>query len=152
MQIGIVAVGRARPGPMRALFEDYAGRLKPALNLKEVEERRPLKGAELKAREGALLMAALPAGAHLAALDGRGKTLSSEELARTIGRWRDDGIRETAFVIGGADGLDKSVLDQADFKLSLGPQTWPHMLVRVMLAEHLYRAQSILSGHPYLRA
>lgn len=152
MQIGIVAVGRARPGPMRALFEDYAGRLKPALNLKEVEERRPLKGAELKAREGALLMAALPAGAHLAALDGRGKTLSSEELARTIGRWRDDGIRETAFVIGGADGLDKSVLDQADFKLSLGPQTWPHMLVRVMLAEQLYRAQSILSDHPYHRA
>ncbi len=152
MQCQIVAVGRARPGPMRDLFDDYAKRLKPPLELREVEERRPLKGRELKSREGALLLDALPKDAHVVALDGDGKPLSSEDLAKRLGNWRDDGIRNAAFVIGGADGLDKSVLDRADFTLSLGAQTWPHMLVRVMLAEQLYRADSILAGHPYHRA
>ena len=152
MQCQIVAVGRARSGPMRDLFDDYAKRLKPPLELREVEERRPLKGRELKSREGALLLDALPKDAHVVALDGDGKPLSSEDLAKRLGNWRDDGIRNAAFVIGGADGLDKSVLDRADFTLSLGAQTWPHMLVRVMLAEQLYRADSILAGHPYHRA
>ena len=152
MQCQIVAVGRARPGPMRELFDDYAKRLKPPLELREVEERRPLKGRELKSREGALLLDALPKDAHVVALDGDGKPLSSEDLAKRLGNWRDDGIRNAAFGSGGADGLDKSVLDRADFTLSLGAQTWPHMLVRVMLAEQLYRADSILAGHPYHRA
>ncbi len=152
MQCQIVAVGRARPGPMKDLFDDYAKRLKPPIELREVEERRPLKGRELKAREGALLLDALPKGAHLVALDGRGKELSSEDLATRLGDWRDGGVRTTAFLVGGADGLDQAVLDRADFKLSLGAMTWPHMLVRIMLAEQLYRAESILSGHPYHRA
>lgn len=152
MQFGIVAVGRARKGAMRDLFEEYAGRLTPKISLREVEERRPLKGDELKRREAALLLEALPDDALIVALDGTGKQLSSEALAKKIGTWQDDGQRDIRFVIGGADGHDKSLLDRAAFTLSLGPQTWPHMLVRVMLAEQLYRADSILKGHPYHRA
>ena len=152
MQLGLVAVGRARKGAMKDLFEDYAGRLNPGLTLKEVEERRPLKGDELKRREAQLLLDALPDDALVVALDGRGKQLSSEALAKKISSWQDDGQRSALFVIGGADGHDQSLLDRANFTLSLGPQTWPHMLVRVMLAEQLYRADSILKNHPYHRA
>ena len=152
MQFGIVAVGRARKGAMKDLFEDYASRLNPEISLREVEERRPLKGDELKRREAQLLLDALPDDAVVVALDGNGKQLSSEALAQKTRSWQDDGQRHVIFVIGGADGHDKSVLDRADFTLSLGPQTWPHMLVRVMLAEQLYRADSILKGHPYHRA
>jgi len=79
------------------------------------------------------------------------KSLASRDIAKAIGRWRDDGIRQTALLIGGADGHDVAVLKRADLKLSLGPQTWPHLMVRAMLAEQLYRAQSILAGHPYHR-
>ena len=152
MQFGIVAVGRARKGAMRELFEEYAGRLSPEITLREVEERRPLKGDELKRREAQLLLDALPDDALVVALDGGGKQLSSEALSKKINAWQDDGQRSVVFVIGGADGHDRSVLDRAAFTLSLGPQTWPHMLVRVMLAEQLYRADSILKGHPYHRA
>jgi 23S rRNA (pseudouridine1915-N3)-methyltransferase len=151
MRILIVAVGRAGRGPVKAQVDEYAGRLKPPLELVEVEERRPLPAPALKAREAELLLKAVPAGALLVALDGRGKVLSSEELAERLAAWRDRGPKALAFVIGGADGLDQSVLDRADFVLSLGPMTWPHMLVRVMLAEQLYRASSILAGHPYHR-
>ena len=152
MQLGLVAVGRARKGAMKDLFEDYAARLSPKLTLREVEERRPLKGDELKRREAQLLLEALPDDALVVALDGRGKQLSSEALAQKIRIWQDDGQRNALFIIGGADGHDQSLLDRANFTLSLGPQTWPHMLVRVMLAEQLYRADSILKNHPYHRA
>ena len=124
----------------------------PKLSLKEVEERRPLKGDELKRREARLLLDVLPDDAYVVALDGRGKQLSSEALAKKLQTLQDDGQRTALFVIGGADGHDQSLLDRANFTLSLGPQTWPHMLVRVMLAEQLYRADSILKGHPYHRA
>ena len=116
-----------------------------------MEERKRLSGAELTHSEGQLLLNAVPDGARIVVLDGIGKGLSSRALAETLDRWRDDGVRSTAFVIGGADGLDQAVLQRADLKLSLGPQTWPHMMVRAMLAEQLYRAQAILSGHPYHR-
>jgi 23S rRNA (pseudouridine1915-N3)-methyltransferase len=149
MALLIVAVGRARKGPMRELFDDYAGRLKPGIKLREVEERRPLKGDVLKAKEAALLLAGVPKGAYLVALDSSGKAPASEELAQRLQGWRDDGGGTVAFVIGGADGLDDAVLARADLKLSLGPMTWPHMLVRVMLAEQLYRADCILRNHPY---
>ena len=152
MQYGLVAIGRARKGAMKDLFEDYANRLTPKLSLKEVEERRPLKGDELKRREARLLLDVLPDDAYVVALDGRGKQLSSEALAKKLQTLQDDGQRTALFVIGGADGHDQSLLDRANFTLSLGPQTWPHMLVRVMLAEQLYRADSILKGHPYHRA
>jgi 23S rRNA (pseudouridine1915-N3)-methyltransferase len=151
MRIVIAAVGRARAGPTRNLFEHYLRRLAWPVSLKEVEERRPLSSDRLKQREAELLLAALPAAARIVALDQRGKALTSADFADLIGRWRDDGVRDLAFVIGGADGLDDRVRDRAHYVLSLGPMTWPHLLVRGLLAEQLYRAQQILAGHPYHR-
>lgn len=151
MRITLAAVGRWKRGPARALYEDYAGRLTWKLDLKEVEERRPLPAEQIKAREGELLLSAIPAEAKLVALDGGGRTLSSEAFAEHLGTWRDSGLRDLAFVIGGAEGLPEAVLARADMTLSLGAMTWPHMLVRAMLAEQIYRAQTILSGHPYHR-
>lgn len=157
MRIVICAVGRARSGPLRALYEDYAGRIDGtrlfgATALREVEERRALPPPELKAREAELLAAAIPKGATVVALDARGQTLSSEAFAARIGKWRDAGTADLAFVIGGADGLDTSIRDKAALVLSLGAMTWPHLLARAMLAEQIYRAATILQGHPYHRA
>ena len=151
MRISVIAVGRARTGPERALFDEFAGRLAWPMALVEVEERRPLPAAQKVRSEGELLRARVPKGALAVALDGRGKTLSSEEFATRLGRWRDDGIDEIAFLIGGADGLDRAVIESAALTLSLGAMTWPHFLVRGMLAEQLYRAERILAGHPYHR-
>jgi 23S rRNA (pseudouridine1915-N3)-methyltransferase len=106
---------------------------------------------ELRAREAELILAALPKGARLVALDGRGEEWSSRDFARHLAAWRDGGAAELAFAIGGAEGLDSPVLDRADAVLSLGSMTWPHFLVRGMLLEQLYRAQQILKGHPYHR-
>ena len=157
MKLGVLAVGRLKPGPMPTLFQDYARRLAWPLTVIEVEERRPLPPAELKEREGALLLEAIAAASRkfaspgVVALHERGAALSSADLAQRIMRWRDGG-RDALFIVGGAEGLAPEVLERADFKLSLGPMTWPHQLVRVMLAEQLYRIATILSGHPYHRA
>ncbi len=153
MRILIAAVGRAKAGPERALFEHYQARLlNPfSLELKEVEEKRPLQGVELKQREADLLLGVVPKGALVIALDERGKSLPSTKFASKIGEWRDEGIRDIAFLIGGADGLDEKIRKQARLSLSFGAQTWPHMLVRGLLAEQVYRARCILGGHPYHR-
>lgn len=151
MKITLIAVGRAKAGPEKALLEHYARRITVPFDLKEVEEKKPLSGAELKLREAELLLAKVPSGAVLIALDERGKTLPSEKLAEKIGNWRDDGTRDIAIIIGGADGLDASIRARADLVLSFGSMTWPHMLVRGMLAEQIYRSFSILAGHPYHR-
>jgi 23S rRNA (pseudouridine1915-N3)-methyltransferase len=152
MRILVAAVGRAKAGPARDLFEAYRRRIAWPLELKEVEERRRLSAEEMKAREGELLLGALPKReTRVVALDERGKTLSSTEFADLLGRWRDQGAAEIAFLIGGADGLEPTVTARADLVLSLGRMTWPHLLVRGLLAEQLYRAQQILANHPYHR-
>ncbi len=151
MRVAFVVVGRARAGPERDLYDSYIRRIRWPVELREVEEKRPLPPAELKAREAELLLAALPDGAVMVALDGTGKELSSEAFARKLGVWRDDARGCVAFVIGGADGLAPGIRERADLVLALGRQTWPHMLVRAMLAEQIYRAQQILAGHPYHR-
>lgn len=151
MRITLVAVGRAKADPAAELTDLYAARLRWPFELKEVEERRPLPPAQLKTREGQLILAALPGGARLVALDERGRSLNSRAFAALVGRWRDEGLRDLAFAIGGAEGLADEVLEQAALRLSLGPMTWPHLLVRPLLAEQLYRAQCILEGHPYHR-
>jgi 23S rRNA (pseudouridine1915-N3)-methyltransferase len=155
LRLLLVAIGKAKPGPALALFEDYRARSRMPLDLVEVEERRPLAGLELKRREGELLLAALarrPARPRIVvALDERGRGLDTAAFARKLAGWRDRGVAELAFVIGGADGLDPAVSEAADLTLSLGPMTWPHLLVRGLLAEQLYRAQQILAGHPYHR-
>jgi 23S rRNA (pseudouridine1915-N3)-methyltransferase len=155
MRIHVISVGRARGGPEQELFQAYVRRLKWPVALKEVEEKRKLPAAELKLRVGELLLAALPgqaAGAVVVALDETGKRLSSAAFAKQLSLWRDRGIADLAFLIGGADGLSDAVRGRADLLLSLGDMTWPHLLARVLLIEQLYRGQSILTGHPYHRA
>jgi 23S rRNA (pseudouridine1915-N3)-methyltransferase len=158
MKLRVLAVGRAKKGPEAALIEEYAKRLTWSFAIDEVEERRPLSGAELKAREGALLRAAWERAAFktggrsiLVALDERGKTLGSREFAARLKAWQDQGAPEIVFMLGGADGLAPEIRDQASLVLSLGQMTWPHLLARAMLVEQIYRAQQILAGHPYHR-
>ena len=112
-----------------------------------MEEKRPLPAEQLCAAEGEALLAALPDDAYLIALEPEGKALSSEAFAQRLSQLQDEGQRELAFVIGGADGLSDAVLERANFKLTLGAMIWPHLLARVMLAEQLFRAQSILNSN-----
>jgi len=159
MRIEICAVGKLRAGPEKILLDDYTARTEAAgrpigitsLSVREVEEKRRLDPAALKESEAALLRAAMPRGALLVALDERGKAEPSEVFAKRLGRWRDDGHPGIAFAIGGAAGLSPALRDEAAHLLAFGPMTWPHMLVRVMLAEQIYRAVTILAGHPYHR-
>lgn len=151
MRITLVAVGRAKSDATAALFHDFTKRLRWPLHLTEVEERRPLAAETRKRHEGTRLLAAVPKGARLVALDETGQSLDSPAFAALLGRWQDEGLGDLAFVIGGADGLSPEVRDRADLILSLGAMTWPHLLARVLLAEQLYRAQCILDGHPYHR-
>lgn len=157
MKLRILAVGRARSGPEAALIAEYQKRLHWPLAIEEVEEKRPLSGAELKGREGALLHAAIErvakAGGRpvIVALDERGKSLGSRDFAARLKAWEDQGAPEILFLLGGADGLAPDLRDQANFVLSLGLMTWPHLLARAMLVEQIYRAQQILAGHPYHR-
>jgi 23S rRNA (pseudouridine1915-N3)-methyltransferase len=156
LRVHLCTVGRLRSGPERDLIADYTQRFDRtgrALSLgplteHEVEDK---KNAGMAA-EAELLARAVPAGAVLVTLDERGKLLTSPEFAAQLARWRDGGRQDVAFVIGGADGIDPSLRARADFSISFGQMVWPHMLVRVMLAEQLYRAANILSGGPYHRA
>jgi 23S rRNA (pseudouridine1915-N3)-methyltransferase len=129
----------------------YAGRIVPPPAIVELDARRRLPAAVLKAGEAELILGALPPGVPLVALDEHGTAWSSRALADRIAAWRDHGISELAFAIGGAAGLGGAVLSRANARLSLGPMTWPHLLARGMLLEQLYRAQQILADHPYHR-
>jgi len=156
MKLRLLAVGRAgTKRPEIALIDEYRQRLSWPLTIQEVEEKRPLPTAALKKREGELLLAALAGGKSgrqvAVVLDEKGRNLGSRDFAARIGAWRDDGVAEIVFLVGGADGHDEAVRERADLLLSLGAMTWPHQMVRVMLAEQLYRAQQILAGHPYHR-
>jgi 23S rRNA (pseudouridine1915-N3)-methyltransferase len=150
VRLTIIAVGRHKTGPLKALQEFYAERIRWPLAIREVEERRKLSPGELKKREAELILDAVPKDAVLIALDARGKNLSSVDLAQRLARWRGADATLT-FAIGGAGGLDDSILDKAKLVLSLGLMTWPHLLVRGMLLEQIYRAQQIIAGHPYHR-
>jgi 23S rRNA (pseudouridine1915-N3)-methyltransferase len=156
VRLHLCAVGRLRAGPERSLIDDYLTRLDRTgrpLGLgptaeHEVEDR---KGGGMAA-EAALLAARIPPGARLVALDERGAQMSSPDLAQRLAGERDRGAGDLAFVIGGADGLHPDLRARADWALSFGAMVWPHALVRVMLAEQLYRAATILAGGPYHRA
>ena len=156
MRLHVCAVGRLRAGPERDLVDDYYTRLDrtgralglgPVAEL-EVEDKKNLG----MAAEAVLLERAIPTGALIVSLDERGRVLSSPEFADQLAGWRDGGRQDVAFVIGGADGIDPGLRAKAGFSLSFGRMVWPHMLVRVMLAEQLYRAATILGGGPYHRA
>lgn len=152
MRLTIASVGKFRGGPLLALYSEYSGRLPWPIELREVEEKRPLKGPQRKTREAELLIKAAPEKARLIVLHETGKMLTSVEFAQALEQYADEGIQDLAFLIGGADGHDNSTLKAADRILSLGSMTWPHLMVRGLLAEQLYRASSILANHPYHRA
>ena len=158
MRLTIAAVGRMKAGPEREMVSRYLERAvgggKPlaltGFDVIEQTESRASSSASRKADEAKALRAALPEGL-IVALDERGKSMGSEPLAQQIGRWRDGGRPAVSFIIGGADGLDPDFVAAADLVLSFSPLTWPHQLVRIMLAEQLYRTTTILAGHPYHR-
>jgi 23S rRNA (pseudouridine1915-N3)-methyltransferase len=152
VRITVAAIGKAKAGPERALWDGYVRRLAWPVALREIELKGQLPPGDRVAKEGAALIATLPAGAVAVALDARGQPLSSAGFAARLAQWRDQGVRELGFLIGGADGHGPEIMARADYLLSLGPMTWPHLLARAMLAEQLYRAHSILTGHPYHRA
>ena len=159
MRIALVCVGRLKAGPERALFERYFKRLRESVrgvgvagvDLREIDESSARRPEDRRAKEADSIRAAVPAGSVLVALDERGASPSSEEWASDIGRARDASRPTYAVVIGGPDGLAAPLRESAHRVISFGSMTWPHQLVRVMAGEQLYRAISILSGHPYHR-
>ncbi len=146
----LIAVGRCKNGPERDLLERYVQRLLPRLELVEVPEARGAP-VEMKRREAQALLGCLPGNALAVALDEGGERPDSAAFSACLEGWLGSG-RPLCFLVGGAEGLHASVLARADASLSLGAMTWPHMLVRGLLAEQLYRARAISAGHPYHRA
>lgn len=160
MRLVLACVGRLKAGAERDLVTRYLERIRPAgrqlgigaCDMIEIPESAARRPEDRMAEEGVALLAALPAGAALMALDPRGRSLSSEDFARGMATERDAGRAAVAFVIGGADGLSDPVREKATHLIAYGTATFPHQLVRVMLAEQIYRAVTILAGHPYHRA
>lgn len=150
MQIIISAIGRLKKKtPEDELIQDYLKKTKWAVSIKEFEEKRNLTKDQLKEAESQLLLSSVPKGGKIIALDEKGKTPSSREFAELIGKWEDEGVSTISFLIGGANGHADDLKDVADYKLSFGRMTLPHMLARVVLVEQIYRAKTILDGHPY---
>ena len=159
MAVILLCVGRATNAPEQDLCEAYIERAQPLaaklgfgkLELIQVETSRAAQRKGRESEEAERLTARLPQGAYCIALDERGKVRGSEDFAAHLGKLRDRGIRDIALIVGGPDGLAPAFRDSADERLAFGPQTWPHLLVRAMAAEQIYRAFAILAGHPYHR-
>lgn len=160
MRLAIVAVGRLKDGPERALYLKYAKRVDDAgrsvalgpLTLSEIPEARQASAGQRRSDEAARLLASADAADFTILLDEGGRTLGSEAFARLLAERRDEGRRAAAFLIGGPDGHGEAARAKAQLTLSLGPMTLPHGIARIVLAEQLYRAATILSGHPYHRS
>ncbi len=150
MKILIAAIGKAKASPERDLYLSYISRLPWKIECREFDVKLA-DTPQRKLKEAEHLLDACKGFECIIALDESGKTLSSREFATQIKQWQGQGISSLAFVIGGSDGLHESVLKQSTLKWSFGRVTWPHMLVRGMLAEQLYRSHSIIAGHPYHR-
>ena len=151
MNIQIAAIGRMKAGPERDLVESYLKRLPWSVDLREIDDRKTATLPDGQKKEAKALLAAVPDGAYIISLDETGKTLDSRALSKRLSDLAADGYNPVTFLIGGARGHGDAVKQRADLTLSFGSLTWPHMLVRVMLAEQLYRAWSISAGHPYHR-
>jgi 23S rRNA (pseudouridine1915-N3)-methyltransferase len=160
MRVVVICVGRLKQGPERELAERYRERFDDigrklgfrGLELHEISESRARDAATRMVEEAAAISALLPEKYVLVALDERGDSVDSASFARHLGRWRDQSVANTIFVIGGADGLSPEFQRKAKLRIAFGSATWPHQMVRVMLLEQLYRAATILAGHPYHRA
>lgn len=159
MRVVVVAVGRLKDGPERELVFRYTERVGQMgrgvaigpLEVRELAESRARRPEDRKREEAQAIMAALDPGAPLAALDEGGRNLTSAAFAERMGRWRDDGASVLHIVIGGADGLAPELRQRAELVIAFGALTWPHGIVRLLLAEQIYRSATILAGHPYHR-
>ncbi len=151
MKFILSCIGRQKSGPELDLLTLYKNRLTVPLDIKEFETKPALPLEKRKALEAELLLSPFSGTDFIVALDERGQSLSSQDLAKTIDRAQVESFKSMGFIIGGADGLDKSVRQRANITLSLGSMTWPHMLVRPLIVEQIYRALCILSNHPYHR-
>ena len=160
MRLLVIAIGRLKQGPERELTERYRERFEDlsrklgfrGLEISELPESRARDAPTRIAEEAAAITAAIPPKSVLVALDERGDNVDSASFARHLGRWRDEAVANTIFAIGGADGLSPDLRRKAKLRLAFGSATWPHQMVRVMLLEQIYRAATILAGHPYHRA
>jgi|SRR6266404_2506532 23S rRNA (pseudouridine1915-N3)-methyltransferase len=160
MRLVVIAVGRLKQGPERELAERYQKRFDEVgrrlgfrgLEVHEIAESRARDVATRMAEEGAAISAAIPEKSVLVMLDERGENIASHGFADRLGRWRDQSVASTVFVIGGADGLSPDLGRKESLRIAFGTATWPHQMVRIMLLEQLYRAATIMAGHPYHRA
>jgi 23S rRNA (pseudouridine1915-N3)-methyltransferase len=160
MRLVVVSIGRLKQGPERELAERYRERFDDigrklgfrGLDIHEIPESRARDAATRMAEEAAAISGAIPEKSILVALDERGDNLDSAGFAKHLGRWRDESMAQTIFAIGGADGLSPDLRRKAKLRIAFGSATWPHQMVRVMLLEQIYRAATILAGHPYHRA
>jgi 23S rRNA (pseudouridine1915-N3)-methyltransferase len=160
MRLAVISIGRLKSGPERELVDRYATRFTDMarklgfrdLDLRELPESRARDAATRMAEEAQAISALIPERSVLIAMDERGKTLTSPDFAKHLGQWRDQSIDTSIFVIGGADGLSPELRRKADLTLAFGAATWPHQMVRILLLEQIYRAATILAGHPYHRA
>ncbi|MBM3468881.1 MAG: 23S rRNA (pseudouridine(1915)-N(3))-methyltransferase RlmH [Alphaproteobacteria bacterium] len=152
MKLILLCVGTLKSGPEKDLFDHYCARLSWPLEVKEIVCRKQGSADQIKEWEGTLLCQSLESNSFVIGLDERGKLLTSFEFAQTLEKFKLERVKTLTFVIGGADGLSDSIRSRCHHLVSFGRLTWPHMLVRGMLAEQLYRAQQILNGHPYHRA
>ena len=160
MRLHLLAIGHARGTPEATLTEDFVGRAQnmgrrmgfPAVVCEELAVSKDRDVKKRMADEAERLGKRVPDGAHVILLDAKGKGMTSEDFAEMLGALRDAGTKDLCFVIGGPDGLGTLEGKRAGRSLAFGPQTWPHLLVRAMLAEQIYRAVTILAGHPYHRA
>jgi 23S rRNA (pseudouridine1915-N3)-methyltransferase len=160
MRIAVIAVGRLKQGPERELADRYKARFDDigrslgfrGLDVREVAESRARDRATRIAEEAAAISVLIPERSVIVALDEHGESIDSSAFARHLGRWRDESVPQNVFLIGGADGLSPELQRKAKLKLAFGRATWPHQVVRVLLLEQIYRAATILAGHPYHRA
>ena len=159
MRLAVVAIGRLKQGPERELADRYRGRFDDigrklgfrGLDVHEIPESRARDAGRRIADEAAAILPLVPEASVLVALDEKGKNIDSAAFAGHLGRWRDESVGSTVFVIGGADGLSPELRRKAQLSVAFGAATWPHQIVRVMLLEQIYRAATILAGHPYHR-
>jgi 23S rRNA (pseudouridine1915-N3)-methyltransferase len=160
MRLVVIAVGRLKQGPERELAARYRERFEETgrklgfrgLEIYEIPESRARDTATRINEEAAAISAQIPEKSVLVALDERGESIDSVAFARHLARWRDQSVANTLFLIGGADGLSPDLRRKAKLRVAFGAATWPHQIVRVMLLEQIYRAATILAGHPYHRA
>lgn len=159
MRLVVIAIGRLKQGPERDLAQRYRERFDDigrklgfrGLEIHEIPESRAREAAARIAEEAAAIAALIPDKSSIIALDERGDAMDSASFAQHLGRWRDESVPGTVFLIGGADGLSPDLRRKARLSVAFGKATWPHQMVRVMLLEQIYRAATILSGHPYHR-